>query len=227
MTTSSSPPAGTIGHIDVPDAEAVLGPHTTISGWALDPAGIRAVEVRLDGRRFPARTKVVRRDAAALRPGYPDGERGGFELVCDFTAYPAPPGVDRRTLEVVAIAHDGRETRIGKRSLIEPAVFARWKSAAPDGGSAFYILPALSGAFAPGVFGLEKRYAPYLSPTTRIGMRVPILYLRTTRGAREDFIFDPELRPDAQVRSPRDRRRQRSPAARGLASRRSSPCSSR
>jgi len=193
VTTSSSPPAGTIGHIDVPDAEAIIGPHTTISGWALDPAGIRAVEVRLDGRRFPARTKVVRRDAAALRPGYPDGEHGGFELVCDFTAYPAPPGVDRRTLEVVAIAHDGRETKLGKRSLIEPAVFVRWKSAAPDGGSAFYILPALSGAFMPGVFGLEKRYAPYLSPTTRIGMRVPILYLRTTLGAREDFVFDPEF----------------------------------
>jgi hypothetical protein len=194
VTTSSlPPPAGTIGCIDVPDAEAVLGPQATISGWALDPAGIRAVEVRLDGRRFLTETKIVRRDAAAIKPDYPDGEHGGFEFYGDFTAYPAPPGVDRRTLEVVAIAHDGRETRLGKRSLIEPAVFARWRSAAPAGGSAFYVLPALSGALAPGVLGLEKRYAPYLSPTTRIGMRVPILYLRTTRGAREDFVFDPDF----------------------------------
>jgi hypothetical protein len=190
-TSSSAPPAGTIGYIDVPDAEAILGPQATISGWALDPAGIRAVEVRLDGVRFTARTKIARRDVAELKPGYPDGERGGFEFTGDFTAHPAPPGVDRRTLEVVAIATDGRETRLGKRSLIEPAAFSRWPSVAPAGGPAFHILPALSGAVAPGVFGLERWYSPYLSPTTRIGMRVPILYLRTTRGAREDFVFDP------------------------------------
>ena len=193
MTTASSPPAGTIGYIDVPNAEAILGPHATISGWALDPAGIRAVEVRLDGRRFPARTKIPRRDVAELRAGYPDSAHGGFEFVGDFTAYPAPSGVDRRTLEVVVIAHDGRETRLGKRSLIEPAAFARWPLAVPASGSAFYVLPALSGALAPGVVGLDKWYSPYLSPTTRIGMRVPILYLRTTLGAREDFIFDPDF----------------------------------
>jgi hypothetical protein len=193
VISASSLPGGTIGYIDVPDAEAIVGPRATISGWALDPAGILAVEVRLDGRRFAARTGIARLDVAQARPGYPDAEHGGFEFVGDFTSHPAPSGIDRRQLEVVAIAADRRETFLGKRSLIEPAALSRWPSATGAHGSPFYILPALSGAFAPGIFGLEKWYGPYLSPTTRIGMRVPILYLRTTRGAREDFAFDPDF----------------------------------
>jgi hypothetical protein len=192
VTRVSSLPAGTIGYIDVPDAE-IVGPLATISGWALDPAGIRAVEVRLDGRRFAARRGIARLDVARAKPGYPDGENGGFEFVGDFASHPAPPGIDRRKLEVVAIAADGRETTLGRRSLIEPAALSRWQFATGAHGSLFYILPALSGAFAPGIFGLDKWYEPYLSPTTRIGMRVPILYLRTTRGAREDFVFDPDF----------------------------------
>jgi hypothetical protein len=194
VTNPSTPlPAGTIGYIDVPNAEAIVGPRATMSGWALDPAGIRAVEVRLDGRSFAARTRVRRADVAQAKPGYPDGEHGGFEFSGDFTSCPPPSGIDRRKLEVVAIATDGRETIIGRRSLIEPAALSRWRHVANASGAAFYILPALSGAFRPGVFGLDEWYAPYLSRTTRIGMRVPILYLRTTRGAREDFAFDPDF----------------------------------
>jgi len=193
VTSASSPPAGTIGYIDVPDAEAVVGPHATISGWALDPAGIRAVEVRLDDRRFAARTGIARLDVAQAKPGYPGGERGGFEFVGDFTPHPAPSGIDRRKLEVVAIAADGRETILGRRSLIEPSALLRWQFATGAHGSPFYVLPALSGAFSPGIFGLDRWYVPYLSPTMRIGMRVPILYLRTTRGAPEDFAFDPDF----------------------------------
>ena len=193
MTSASSPSSGTIGYIDAPDAEAIVGPRATISGWALDPAGVRAVEVRLDGRRFAARTGIARLDVAQTKPGYPDGEHGGFEFFGDFASHPAPPGIDRRQLEVVVIAADGRETILGKRSLIEPAALSRWPSVVQSNARAFYVLPALSGAFAPGIFGLDRWYEPYLSPTTRVGMRVPILYMRTTRGAREDFAFDPDF----------------------------------
>jgi hypothetical protein len=186
-------PPGTIGFVDVPDAEAIVGHRVILSGWALDPVGVRAVEVRLDSHRFAARTGIARLDVARVKPGYPNGEHGGFEFVGDFAPYEAPPGVSRRKLVVVAIAEDGRETKLGERSLIEGPALRRWESVAPAAGSAFHLMPALSDACGDGAYGLEKRYVPYLSRTTRIGMRVPILYLRTTRGAREDFVFDPDF----------------------------------
>ena len=186
-------PPGTIGFVDVPDAEAIVGHRVILSGWALDPVGVRAVEVRLDSHRFAARTGIARLDVARVKPGYPNGEHGGFEFVGDFSPYEAPPGVSRRKLVVVAIAEDGRETKLGERSLIEGPALRRWESVAPAAGSAFHLMPALSDACGDGAYGLEKRYVPYLSRTTRIGMRVPILYLRTTRGAREDFVFDPDF----------------------------------
>jgi hypothetical protein len=186
-------PPGTIGFIDVPDAEAIVGPHVTLSGWALDPVGVRGVEVRLDAHRFAARTGIARLDVARVKPGYPNGDYGGFEFVGDFSPYEAAPGVSRRKLIVVAIAEDGRETKLGERSLIEGAALRRWDSVAAAAGSAFHLLPALSDACGDGAYGLEKRYVPYRSHTTRIGMRVPILYLRTTRGAGEDFVFDPDF----------------------------------
>jgi hypothetical protein len=180
----------TIGFVDSPEAEAIVGPRVTISGWALDPAGIREVEVRLGELRFSARTGIARPDVARVKPGYPNGKHGGFELAADFSPYPAPPEMLRRRIEVVAIAADGRETVLGARSLIAPGALSRWTPEVA-GGSAFHLLPALSGVAQHGTFGLESRYGPYLSRTTRVGMRVPILYLRTTRGAQEDFVFDP------------------------------------
>jgi hypothetical protein len=186
-------PPGTIGFVDQPEQEAVIGPHMTISGWALDPAGIRAIEVRLGDLRLQARMNIERLDVARVKPGYPNGERGGFDFVADFTPWPAPPEALRRRVEVIAISTDGRETVLGARSLIEPAALTRWAAAGVRGGTAFHVLPALSGLATHGSFGLETRYAPYLSDTTRVGMRVPILYLRTTRGRGEDFVFDPDF----------------------------------
>ena len=56
----------------------------------------------------------------------------------------------------------------------------------------FYLLPALSAIGLGGARDLERWYVPYLSPTIGIGMRVPILYLRTTYGRDHDYLFDPD-----------------------------------
>ena len=186
-------PARTIGHVDAPAAEAIVGLQISISGWALDPEGIRAVEVRLDGMRFATRVGIPRSDVARMHPEYGDSEFAGFEFFGDFSPYPAALNTDRRRLTVVAIAADGRETVLARKSLIEPGALTRWEKVIPPGGRVFHLLPALSGASTHGVLGLDSRYTPYLSPTTRIGMTVPILYLRTTKGAQEDFAFDPDF----------------------------------
>ncbi len=170
-----------IGAIDMPGGEAVVGPRITISGWALAAAGLRAVELRSTGVTLTAAIGIPRPDVAAAKPGYPDAGSGGFEFTGDLSSHPAAPGDDRRVFAVVAIAKDGAETILGTRSVIDPAALVRWRDLVAR-GPAFHLLPALSGVALGGAHGLDTEYTPYLSPTTRIGMRVPILYMRTTRG---------------------------------------------
>jgi len=181
---------GPIGAVDTPADEAVIGPHVHVSGWALDPAGIARVEIRLDTLRFNANIGVARADVAKVKPGFPQSARSGFDFVGDFTPHPAAPGVDRRILSVVAVAQDGRESVLARKSVIEPAALIRWRDVPQGAAPPFYILPALSGIKLGGAHELATQYAHYLSRTTRVGMRVPILYLRTTRGPAGDYVFD-------------------------------------
>ncbi|MEP7327607.1 MAG: hypothetical protein ABI777_00245 [Betaproteobacteria bacterium] len=189
---SAPVPQGLQGDIDVPLAEAMLGPQVSISGWALAPAGVRTVEVRLDGRAFAARIGISRPDVAQARPDMPGNANAGFEFTGDFSPYPAPSGADRRKLTIVAIANDGSELILGRRSLVEPAALARWVAFTPAGATPFYLLPALSGIDLGGAAELDTIYKPYQSTTVAAGFRVPILYLRMTHGANADFTFDPD-----------------------------------
>jgi hypothetical protein len=184
-------PSGTIGWVDEPADEGIVGPRVRITGWTLAPSGIRAVVIRVDGHAFDARIGLPRHDVAAVRPGYPDNPASGFEWIADLGDCPARPGVERRRLAIVAIARDGSETLLAERTLVEPAVHARWRFAARSDVPPFFVLPALSGIAAGGSFGLDTRYSAYVSQSVRIGMRVPILYLRTTTGAQGDYQFDP------------------------------------
>ena len=189
-----SPPA-TIGSVESPAAEGILGPAVSLSGWALDPSGIKRIEVRLDGNSLPAKSGLERNDIAAAHPGYLAGAKAGFSFEGDFSSLPARRGADRRELTVVAIANDGRETLLATKSVIDPGAFQRWQSIAgpaPAALPSFHLLPALSAISLGGARDLERWYAPYLSPTIGIGMRVPILYLRMTRGRAQDYVFDPD-----------------------------------
>ncbi len=182
-------PAEIDGALDRPVAEALVGPHVALSGWALAKAGVRGVEIRIDDERFSATTGIARPDVAAARAAFADAGTAGFELDVDLSSHPAHLGADRRELAVVVLARDGGERTIARRSVIEPAALARW--AFVRDGAAFHLLPALSGIGLGGAAELDTAYAPYLSRTVAVGMRVPILYLRTTRGPAADYAFDP------------------------------------
>ena len=163
-----------------------------ISGWALDPAGIRSVEIRVDDLKFASTIGIARPDVAGVKPGFPDSARSGFEFTGDLTPHPAPVGTDRRIVSIVAIADDGRETVLGRRASSSPRHLTRWQTLATPSGAPFHLLPALSGIKLGGALELDTEYTPYLSTTMRVGMRVPILYLRTTSGEAADYAFDPD-----------------------------------
>jgi hypothetical protein len=48
-----------------------------------------------------------------------------------------------------------------------------------------------SGATMGGADETDTAYAPYVSRTQRVGIAVPLLYMRNTRGAAHDWVFDP------------------------------------
>jgi hypothetical protein len=185
-------PPGTIGAVDAPVDEAIVGTGARISGWALDPAGIRAIEIRLDGRAYPARYGVARPDVAQIKPGYPDSAEPGFSFEGNFE--PIEPA--RHEITVIAVNRQGGETVLARKSLLPPAALTQWQplyfsrrfdAATPP----FFVLPGLSGIALGGAAELDKAYSAYLSPTVNVGMRVPILYLRTTLGRTADWAFDP------------------------------------
>jgi hypothetical protein len=182
----------TIGAVDDPPSEIIVGTAVQVSGWALDAAGIRGVEIRLDGRRYSARYGIARPDVTKVRLGYPDSAAPGFAFDGDF----APLTAQRHELSVVTINRSGSETVLARKGLVPSAAFEEWQSLYRQRRASrippIYILPALSAIGLGGANELDTAYEGYLSPTFRIGMRVPILYLRTTLGAAHDWVFDPD-----------------------------------
>ncbi|HEX8009351.1 MAG TPA: hypothetical protein VF814_00165 [Casimicrobiaceae bacterium] len=190
--SSPAAPAVTIGAIDTPSAEAIVGTAVHVSGWALDPEGVRSVEVRVDGKPYPAKYGIPRPDVAQVKPGFPDSAASGFAFDGEFGGL-AP---ERHDLAVVAISRSGRETVLGRKGVIPPAAMEQWRALYAERGAdrnpPFYIIPALSAIGLGGASELDTAYTEYLSPTFKVGMRVPILYLRTTLGAAKDWVFDPD-----------------------------------
>jgi hypothetical protein len=184
--------SGPIGYVDTPAAEAVAGTAIRITGWALDTQQIDRVEVRVGSQIHVARYGLPRPDVAAVNPGYPDADDCGFVFEADL----APLRPERHRVAVVAVSRGGSESLLASKSLIPIEARKSWQALyAMRVGSdrpPFYILPALSGVSLGGAAGLADAYAPYLSPTVCTGMRVPILYLRTTHGAERDWTFDPD-----------------------------------
>jgi hypothetical protein len=187
------PPAPPIGWLDEPREDTIAGPRVRLAGWALDSAGIKRVEVRIGGQRFEAQFGLPRADVSEARRGYPDSAAPGFRLDADVGS--AMQGFGREVAEVVAVNAAGAETVLGARHVVPSTDASEWRSlylaqrASPD--DVFYVLPGVSAVTLGGAGEIDTAYARYVSPTVRAGMRVPILYMRTTLGAAADWRFDP------------------------------------
>ncbi len=189
---SAAPAVATapVGWIDAPTGETIVGTEVHITGWALDRSGIDRVEVRIGGKAQRARYGIPRPDVAQARPGYPDSSAAGFEF-----AEPLDTSVlQRQPVEVVAINRAGVATTLGMRSAIAPEALSLWRAQTPSRASnddSFAFLMMTSGVAAGGAAETDTEYRAYVSGTQRVGISVPILYLRTTKGAANDWAFDP------------------------------------
>ena len=103
----------------------------------------------------------------------------------------------RHDVAVVAIAKNGRETVLARRSLIPPAAMTQWKALLDErpalARQPFYFLMMTSGVGIGGAHEVESQYTDYRSRTQKVGISVPILYMRTTRGKAADWAFDPDF----------------------------------
>lgn len=192
MAPPAAPTVGTIGSVDTPAAEAVVADTLQVTGWALDANGVAGVEVRVDGKPYAARYGIARPDVAAVKPGFPDSAASGFDFYGEFGALDPV----RHAVTVVAIDRAGHETVLARKSLIPRRAMSLWSAMLDERRTAikpFRFLMMTSGAALGGAAEAETTYTPYLSRTTAVGMAIPILYLRTTQGAANDWVFDPDF----------------------------------
>ena len=201
VATASNPAASApvpsrpnLGNVDEPVAPVLTVRKFPISGWAISPAGVARVDVVIDGKaRIPAILGVSRPDVAGAHPGYPDAARSGYEQMVDLE--PHGPGAHEITVELVDKA--GNTTWLGRREAVQEGFNARWAPLLVERGrranDAFHVAFATSGVTKRGGGEVDAEYRPYASRTMKYGVRVPILYLRTTLGHRKDWVFDPKF----------------------------------
>jgi hypothetical protein len=117
----------------------------------------------------------------------------GFEFDGDFGKITP----ERHELEIVARNRTGSEAVLARKSLIPREAMRLWSNLLDAHPSLakppFRFLMMTSAVRAGGAAEADKAYQTYISRTQQIGIAVPILYLRTTKGAAGDWVFDPDF----------------------------------
>jgi hypothetical protein len=187
-------PAAAIGHIDQPSLEIITDPASMVSGWALSKQGIDRIEVVVDGReRIGMNYGVARPDVKAVHAGYPDSENAGFEARLRLGHL----SMGRHELEIIATDRANSKTTLGRRIYVNQSFRELWADLLAERGhrpnDVFHFVFATSHVAEGGAAGIDTEYAPFLSETMKVGVRVPILYMRTTLGREHDWTFDPDF----------------------------------
>lgn len=188
-----------VGWLDTPTGEVITATHVALSGWALAHGGIARVEIRVDDRVYQASYGLPRPDVGQVKAEFADAARSGFSFEGDFADLPPI----RHDLRVTAIGRNGRATVLARRSLVPPGAMGQWTALLEERPAlkeqAFYLLMMTSGVGTGGANEIDTQYKGYDSRTQKIGLSVPILYMRSTRGRAHDWVFDPAF----NVRGPR------------------------
>jgi hypothetical protein len=192
LLTKNNSTTPAIGFVDKL-AEAAGG-RTLVVGWALSKAGIARIELVVNGElRIPLTMAVPRPDVAQAYPGYPDSAKAGFEGSIDSSQWP----VGLQTLELVVTDPQGGSTVLTRRMRPPSGAKETWSDLLKTRGlqrdDVFYFIMATSHVAGGGAAEVDSLFRPYESDTVKVGIRVPILYMRTTKGKVGDYAFDADF----------------------------------
>lgn len=166
-----------------------------IQGWAISPDGIRKLEIYVNGQPREIPNGFLRLDVYKDHSGVLGALTPGFDV-----RLPAKDIGRQTDLEIVVLDRKGRRTTLLKQTLFPDEYKTRWHGSMPERGldadDVFFFPMATSYVAGGGAEGIRNTYAPYESSTVKAGIRVQILYLRTTTGAKGDYAFDPHFVPD-------------------------------
>ncbi|WP_288492436.1 hypothetical protein [Paracidovorax oryzae] len=193
LPSPEASPGRAFGHVD--SLQRASDGSLRIQGWAISPDGIRNLEAHVNGQPVDIPYGLIRRDVYRAHPG----KRGA--LAAGFDGKLPIGDIARQTdLEVVVVDQKGGKTTLLSQPFFPQAYKTRWGDFQPgrsvDPDDVFFFPMATSHVEEGGADGIRETYAPYESRTVKAGIRVQILYMRTTTGARGDYAFDPDFIPD-------------------------------
>ena len=201
VQAAAQPQPGTavMGNVDLFDLQP--DGRLRVAGWALASSPVRELAVRLNDRTLATLPCTLPRPdvAAAHASVVADALHSGFQG--ELTLGALEREVNR--LELEACCADGTRARLWRQRVFAPGYQHPWATSLNERGvsedDCFYFPIATSHVAGGGAMGIKETFAPYESRTVRVGIRVQILYLRTTRGAAHDWVFDPDFVADKRV----------------------------
>lgn len=181
-----------VGFVDSPLPEQWDSEQVRIEGWVFDPDTVVSVEAILNGEHvFSTRPDLKRTDVLQAHP-HIDTPTPGFAIEADLSGLLKGQDV----LAVYSVDANGGRTPLGQFDWAGSEPPAWHERAAQVAGwdlEPFYVPVATSGLTDPQVKEFVSVYKPYQNDTFKFGLRVPVLYMRTTKGRAHDWVFDPDF----------------------------------
>ncbi|MFV0680941.1 hypothetical protein [Ottowia sp.] len=171
-----------------------------VQGWAIGSHALAGVQVLLDGQPLAQLNAGLHRaDVEAAFVGTPHAECAGFEGEVEVGHLSEAV----HTIELLALMPPAAPVSLGRRIVLPHGYQHAWSALLDERGTSeddvFYLPIATSHVGQTGAVDIKDTFAAYESRTVKVGMRVQILYLRTTHGAQADYTFDPDFVADKYV----------------------------
>lgn len=177
-------------YVDVPQVEIWEEVELEVAGWIWAQQGdpIERVALQSGAWSVPVPYGLERNDVAVVLED-PAAALSGFHARAEVPIGVVTDGI----VSLVAYRESGTRVLL-KNIRYEPArISAKWhawlKKFPQWKDDPFWLIPGTSGVSGGDDQGFMEAYGDYQSDTLRVGLRVPVLYMRTTEGGNADWQF--------------------------------------
>ncbi len=186
------------GFIDTPAKGEWYSPNLVVEGWVFDPELVDSVELILNGEVVAVETTgLARLDVASAFPEVSMAASSGFRISADLS----DKLIGSDVIRVESVDKKQGRTILGQFELTENKNY-NWKDLlknhADINEDPFYLAVATSGLRGAVIEEMISTYKEFDTGTVRLGLRIPILYMRATKGAEKDWVFDPNFDTDTK-----------------------------